>query len=250
MNEELNRRTFIQSAALAAGGVWAGNLAAAEDKPDTLATLPALPYAFNALEPVIDARTMEIHHGKHHAAYVAGLNAAAAGKPYLAGKSLVAILASLPEVPDEAVRTALRNHGGGHWNHTFFWEIMTAPKTDPKDGMSRHLRQAVDEAFGSLENLQTAFADAAMKRFGSGWAWLIWKDGKLKITSTANQDNPLMKGVVPDSDLGTPVLGLDVWEHAYYLHYQNRRADYVKAWWDVVNWPLLSERFAMLLLKA
>jgi Fe-Mn family superoxide dismutase len=193
---------------------------------------------------------MEIHHGKHHAAYVAGLNTAAAGKPYLAGKSLVAILASLPEVPDEAVRTALRNHGGGHWNHTFFWEIMTAPKTDPKDGMSRHLRQAVDEAFGSLENLQTAFADAAMKRFGSGWAWLIWKDGKLKITSTANQDNPLMKGVVPDSDLGTPVLGLDVWEHAYYLHYQNRRADYVKAWWDVVNWPLLSERFAMLLLKS
>lgn len=203
--------------------------------------LPKLPYAFAALEPHIDARTMEIHHGKHHAAYVAGLNAALAGAPALKDKPLAALLGSLPQVTDTKVRLPLRNHGGGHWNHTFFWESMvpSAESGKPSDKLSA----AMVEAFGSVDEFKKRFADAAMKRFGSGWAWLIYKNGRLRVVSTANQDNPLMEGLVTKDVVGKPLLGLDVWEHAYYLHYQNRRADYVAAWWNVVNWAVVSKRF-------
>jgi len=237
----INRRNFVRTSTLAFGSAWLASHAGAQAQGKPAYELEKLPYAHNALEPVIDARTMEIHHGKHHAAYVAGLNAALAAQTDLAGQCLESILGGLPSVKDDAIRTALRNHGGGHWNHAFFWDIM-APVGKREAGAD--LKKAVDAAFGSMATMQEKFTDAAMKRFGSGWAWLVWRDGKLKVTSTANQDNPFMKGLVPDSDLGTPVLGLDVWEHAYYLHYQNRRADYVKAWWDVVNWTVVSERFA------
>ncbi|RPJ29910.1 MAG: superoxide dismutase, partial [Verrucomicrobiaceae bacterium] len=152
------------------------------------------------------------------------------------------ILAGLPAVADESVRTALRNHGGGHWNHTFFWEIMTPAASS--GAPSEKLAAAITAAFGSMDDFKKTFNEAAAKRFGSGWAWLVLTDGKLKVTSTPNQDNPLMKGLVPDAELGTPLLGLDVWEHAYYLHYQNRRADYIGAWWNVVNWSAVSKRFA------
>ena len=205
-------------------------------------TLPPLPYAPAALEPHIDARTMEIHHDKHHAAYVAGLNAALAKAPDLAKHPLEHILADLPTVADETVRTPLRNHGGGHWNHTIFWETL-APAAD-SGAPSEKLSAAISAQFGTMDDFKKAFGEAATKRFGSGWAWLVLTNGKLKITSTPNQDNPLMKGLVPDADLGTPLLGLDVWEHAYYLHYQNRRPDYIAAWWNVVNWSAVSKRFA------
>jgi Fe-Mn family superoxide dismutase len=236
---EMNRRRFVQISALTAAGGAAlpGRAAAAA----TARTLPALPYAPAALEPHIDARTMEIHHGKHHAAYVAGLNAALEKAPDLAMLELDDLLADLPSVADESVRTALRNHGGGHWNHTLFWEIMTPAASS--GAPSEKLAAAITAAFGSMEDFKKAFNEAAAKRFGSGWAWLVLKNGKLKITSTPNQDNPLMKGLVPDADLGVPLLGLDVWEHAYYLHYQNRRPDYISAWWKVVNWPAVSKRF-------
>ena len=205
-------------------------------------TLPELPYAPAALEPHIDARTMEIHHGKHHAAYVAGLNGALEKALELAKEPFESLLAGLPKVEDESIRTALRNHGGGHWNHSLFWETL-APAADsgkPSDALAK----AITAAFGSMDAMKTAFNEAAAKRFGSGWAWLVATNGTLKITSTPNQDNPLMKGLVPDAEVGTPILGLDVWEHAYYLHYQNRRADYITAWWNVVNWNAVSQRFA------
>lgn len=236
---DLHRRQFIQLGTLAAGAVLLPQGASAADaKP----SLPPLPYSFGALEPHIDAKTMEIHHDKHHAVYVAGLTAALEKAPGKAGLPLETLLADLPSVSDDAVRTALRNHGGGHWNHTFFWEIMAAPAKSGKP--SPELAKRLDAEFGSMDAFKKLFAEAAAKRFGSGWAWLIAKDGKLKITSTPNQDNPLMKGIVPDTDLGTPLLGIDVWEHAYYLNYQNRRPDYVTAWWNVVNWDEVSKRLA------
>lgn len=241
MKRPMNRRTFVQTTLCATGAVMTGAAHAAEPG----AVLPKLPYSFDSLEPVIDARTMEIHHGKHHAAYVAGLNTALAGKPDLAGKPLEELLTGLPGIADDATRTALRNHGGGHWNHSLFWETM-APVGKGGAPVPK-LREKIDASFGSTQAFQQVFSDAALKRFGSGWAWLILQNGTLKVTSTANQDNPLMKGIVPDSDLGTPLLGLDVWEHAYYLHYQNRRADYIKAWWDIVNWNRVSETFATLM---
>jgi superoxide dismutase, Fe-Mn family len=234
-----NRRQFVQLTTLAAGAaLLPGHVRAAETSAHTL---PALPYDFKALEPHIDSRTMEIHHGKHHATYVAGLNAALEKAPELAKKPLEEILASLPAVADESLRTPLRNHGGGHWNHTFFWEIMTPAAESGTP--SAKLTAAIDADFGSMDAMKTAFNDAAAKRFGSGWAWLVLAEGKLKITSTPNQDNPLMKGLVADAELGKPLLGIDVWEHAYYLHYQNRRADYTSAWWNVVNWAAVSKRF-------
>jgi Fe-Mn family superoxide dismutase len=234
----MNRRRFVQLGAIAtaSAAMMPGRARAA-----TPQTLPALPYAPAALEPHIDARTMEIHHGKHHAAYVAGLNAALEKAPDLAMLELDDLLADLPSVADESLRTPLRNHGGGHWNHTFFWEIM-APAVQ-SGAPSEKLAAAIAADFGSMDDFKKAFNEAAAKRFGSGWVWLVLKNGKLKITSTPNQDNPLMKGLVPDADLGTPLLGLDVWEHAYYLHYQNRRPDYITAWWNVVNWPAVSKRF-------
>ena len=236
----INRRQFVQIGALTAAGaaLVPGRARAAAQ------TLPALPYAFDALEPHIDARTMEIHHGKHHAGYVSNLNAAMEKVTDLAGKPLETILADLPSVTDESIRTALRNNGGGHWNHTLFWETLTpaAKSGKPSDALAA----AINGAFGSMDAFKQAMSDAAAKRFGSGWAWLIHREGKLAVTSTPNQDNPLMKGLVPENETGTPILGIDVWEHAYYLHYQNRRADYVTAWWNVINWNAVSERFAAL----
>ena len=188
-------------------------------------TLPALPYATNALEPHIDAKTMEIHHDKHHAGYVNNLNAALEKAPNLAGKSLDDLVRDINSVPD-AIRTAVRNNGGGHWNHSMFWQIMS-----PKGGgePSGKLADGINKAFGDFTKFQEQFAAAAAGRFGSGWAWLVNDGGKLSIMSTPNQDNPLMDGK-------HAVMGIDVWEHAYYLNYQNRRADYIKAWWNVVNW--------------
>lgn len=195
-------------------------------------TLPALPYAFNALEPHIDARTMEIHHGKHHNAYVTNLNNAIAGTD--AEKlSIEDICKNISKYP-----AAVRNNGGGHYNHSLFWTILGTGSSAP----SGALAEAINAAFGSFDEFKTKFAAAATTRFGSGWAWLI-KDssGKLAITSTPNQDNPLMD--VAETK-GTPILGLDVWEHAYYLNYQNRRPDYITAFWSVVNWDEVAKRFA------
>ena len=188
-------------------------------------TLPPLPYAFDALEPHIDAQTMQIHHGKHHQAYVNNLNAAIEKAPELAGKSLDDLMKNINTVP-EAVRTAVRNNGGGHWNHSFFWELM-GPKAGGEP--TGKLADAIKSAFGDFAKFKEQFAAAAAGRFGSGWAWLVSDGGKLSITSTPNQDNPLMEG-------RKAILGLDVWEHAYYLKYQNRRPDYVTAWWNVVDW--------------
>ena len=196
-------------------------------------TLPPLPYPTTALEPHIDAQTMEIHHGKHHAAYVNNLNAALEKAPELANKSLEELLKNLNAVP-EAVRTAVRNNGGGHWNHTLFWQSMT-----PKGGgaPSGKLADAINAAFGDFEKFKEQFNAAGVARFGSGWVWLVKEGGKLAITSTPNQDNPIMDGKP------APLLGNDVWEHAYYLKYQNRRPDYLKAWWNVVNWAEVAKRF-------
>jgi Fe-Mn family superoxide dismutase len=236
----MNRRQFVQLGTLttAAVAMLPHTAQAAEF------ILPKLPYSFSALEPHIDAKTMEIHHGKHHATYVAGLNAALASAPQLAKKPLENILSDLPAVADEPTRNALRNHGGGHWNHKMFWEIMCPASESGKP--SAQLSAAITSAFGSLDAMKLKFNEAATKRFGSGWAWLVYADGKLKITSTPNQDNPLMKGIVPDANLGIPLLGLDVWEHAYYLNYQNRRVDYISAWWNIVNWSAVSEAFEKL----
>jgi len=196
-------------------------------------TLPALPYAFNALEPHIDARTMEIHHGKHHNAYVTNLNNAVAGKPE-ENLSIEEICKSVSKYP-----AAVRNNGGGHYNHTFFWTIL-GPNAGGKP--SGPLSEAIDSAFGNFDEFKTKFAAAGVGRFGSGWAWLIVDGGgKLQITSTPNQDNPLMDVAEVK---GKPVLGLDVWEHAYYLNYQNRRPDYIAAFWNVVNWSEVAKRFA------
>jgi Fe-Mn family superoxide dismutase len=195
-------------------------------------TLPPLPYAFDALEPHIDAKTMEIHHDKHHQAYVNNLNAAIEKAPELQGKSLDELMRGINTVP-EAVRTAVRNNGGGHWNHSMFWEIMGPGKGGEPTGK---LADAIKSSFGDFATFKQQFAAAAGSRFGSGWAWLLNDGGKLSIISTPNQDNPLMDGK-------TAILGVDVWEHAYYLKYQNRRPDYVTAWWNVVNWDAVAKRF-------
>ncbi|WP_321477137.1 superoxide dismutase [uncultured Paludibaculum sp.] len=197
-------------------------------------TLPTLPYAHDALEPYIDKTTMEIHHGKHHQAYVTNLNKALESAPELAGKSLEELLANgVAGVPD-AIRTAVRNNGGGHWNHTFFWEAMGAGKGGAPAG---NLAAAINAKFGSFDSFKEKFAAAAVGRFGSGWAWLIKTGpGSVDIISTPNQDNPLMEGK-------KAVLGLDVWEHAYYLKYQNRRPEYITNWWSVVNWDKAEEHF-------
>ena len=196
-------------------------------------TLPPLPYDFAALEPHIDARTMEIHHGKHHQTYVNNLNAAIEKAPELAKKSLDDLMRNVSTLP-EAVRTPIRNNGGGHWNHSMFWQIM-APKAGGEPGGK--LGQAIKSTFGDFAKFREQFSAAGVGRFGSGWAWLINTGGKLSITSTPNQDNPLMEGQ-------RAILGLDVWEHAYYLKYQNRRPDYIQAWWNVVNWSEIEKRFA------
>lgn len=196
-------------------------------------TLPKLGYAYDALEPHIDARTMEIHHTKHHQAFITNANKALESYPELLALSGEALVSRLDRVP-EPLRTTLRNNVGGHLNHAFFWESLS-----PKGGgaPAGALAKEIDATFGSFEKFQAVFADAAAKRFGSGWAWLVVANGKLTVNSTANQDSPLMSGE-------RPLLGLDVWEHAYYLNYQNRRADYVKAFWNVVDWPVIGQRFA------
>lgn len=201
--------------------------------------LPPLPYPADALEPHIDRQTMEIHHGRHHKAYVDNLNKALEGHPDLQAKSLEALLKDLGAVPD-SIRTAVRNNGGGHWNHTFFWQIM-APNAGGAPGGA--LAQAIQATFGSFDEFKARFEAAGLGRFGSGWAWLVVNGGKLEIVSTANQDNPLMGRAIAGCE-GTPILGVDVWEHAYYLKYQNRRADYLKAFWNVVNWKEVERRYA------
>ena len=196
-------------------------------------TLPPLPYPADALEPHIDARTMEIHHGKHHNAYVTNLNAALEGHANLAGKSVEDLISDLNAVP-EAIRTAVRNNGGGHANHSMFWTIMSKGGGGEPGG---DLGAAISKAFGDFASFKDKFGKAAMGRFGSGWAWLaLDSNGALTVASTPNQDNPLMDGM-------KPVMGLDVWEHAYYLNYQNRRPDYIAAWWNVVNWNKVAEKY-------
>ncbi len=196
-------------------------------------TLPALPYDANALEPHIDTRTMEIHHGKHHAAYVNNLNAALEKYPDLQGKSLEELLANnLAIVPDD-IKGAVRNNGGGHWNHSLFWKLLKANGGEPTGAIAT----AINEAFGSYDNFKAEFKKAAVGRFGSGWAWLVSDGGKLSISSTPNQDTPLMEGK-------HAVLGIDVWEHAYYLNYQNRRPDYVDAFFHVINWDEVNTLYA------
>ncbi|GIV24416.1 MAG: superoxide dismutase [Bacteroidia bacterium] len=198
--------------------------------------LPNLPYPYDALEPHIDAQTMEIHHQKHHGTYLNNLKAALEKYPDWAAKPLEEILGSLSKLPED-IRTAVRNNGGGHWNHSFFWPLLTAKSPGKPVG---RLAEAIKAAFGSFEAFQEKFTAAALGRFGSGWAWLVWQNGQLAIGSTPNQDNPLMD---ISEFRGKPILGLDVWEHAYYLRYQNRRGDYIKAWWNVVNWEKAEEHF-------
>ena len=196
-------------------------------------TVPPLPYAFDALEPYIDKQTMEIHHDKHHGAYVTNLNKALESAPDLQSKTVEELLASNCAIVPENIRTAVRNNGGGHINHSMFWQIM-APKAGGNP--SGNVAQAINSAFGSFDQFKEKMNAAGVGRFGSGWAWLVKSGGKVEIISTANQDSPLMEGKYP-------VMGVDVWEHAYYLKYQNRRPEYLAAWWNVVNWPEVEKRF-------
>lgn len=251
----MNRRDWIQKTLLGLTGLvfvprFAGLLKAQDaapteslpplfnsSKPNNAMSfeLPALPYAYHALEPHFDAMTMEIHHSKHHAAYVNNLNAALTGTPH-ADRSLEELMAMISTLP-----VAVRNNGGGHYNHSLFWKILT-----PQAGTSpsEPLMAAIQKSFGTMEALKEQFSKAAMSRFGSGWAWLCYRDGALHLCSTANQDNPLMDTEKQNGCGGFPLLGLDVWEHSYYLKFQNRRADYVNAFWNVLNWDEVSSRFA------
>jgi Fe-Mn family superoxide dismutase len=196
-------------------------------------TVPPLPYAFDALEPYIDKQTMEIHHDKHHGAYVTNLNKALESAPDLQNKTVEELLANNCAIVPENIRTAVRNNGGGHINHSMFWQIM-APKAGGNP--SGNVAQAINSAFGSFDQFKEKMNAAGVGRFGSGWAWLVKSGGKVEIISTANQDSPVMEGKYP-------VMGVDVWEHAYYLKYQNRRPEYLGAWWNVVNWPEIEKRF-------
>ncbi len=237
---EALQKTMLASTVLVGGAAVGSSLAQAPSGTSAAPaagpfTLPALPYAADALEPAIDARTMEIHHGKHHAAYVAGLNKAVSEEPSLAGKSVEELLRRLDSVP-EKVRTAVRNHGGGHANHSLFWPLL---RKNNGAGPTGDLAKAIEAGFGNLAGFQEQFAKAALSVFGSGWAWLTLDGGKLRIETTPNQDSPLSQG-------RTPVLGVDVWEHAYYLKYQNRRADYVAAFYGVINWDWVASRYQAL----
>ncbi len=196
-------------------------------------SVPPLPYAYNALEPHIDEQTMQIHHDKHHAAYVTNLNAALEKEPSLQNKSIEELISSIDSVP-EGIRTAVRNNGGGHANHTMFWEIMGPNGGGQPTGA---IADAITKTFGSFDSLKEEFNKAATTRFGSGWAWLVVNGGKLEVTSTPNQDNPMMEGK-------TALFGLDVWEHAYYLKYQNRRPEYISAWWNTINWDAVNQRYS------
>lgn len=228
----MSLRTLILALALATFAPVGLAMSATAAPPEAF-TLAPLPYATDALEPVIDQKTMEIHHDKHHAAYVKNLNQAVAADPALQGQSLEALLANASRLP-----AAVRNNGGGHYNHSLFWTLM-APVGQGGEP-SAALRARIDQDFGSWDKFVTAFEEAGLKRFGSGWAWLVWSDGRLQVISTPNQDNPLM-------DLaevkGAPILANDVWEHAYYLKHQNKRGDYLKGWWQVVNWERVNALF-------
>lgn len=195
--------------------------------------LPKLPYEYSALEPYVDAQTMEIHHSKHHQAYVNNLNAALEKHPELQEKDIKDLVANLNEVPED-IRGAVRNNGGGHLNHSMFWKMMKKAEGQAPTG---ELLDAINEKFGSVDEFKSVFSKAAATRFGSGWAWLVVKDGKLDVVSTANQDNPMTDGL-------TPILGLDVWEHAYYLKYQNRRPEYIENWFNVVNWDEVAKLYS------
>ena len=230
------RRSAIKTIVLTTGAAALSTdvlRAQAPAAPAEVFKLPPLGYDYDALEPHIDAETMKIHHDKHHAAYVAKLNVAVAAAPGLEKKTIEEILSGLDAAP-EAARKDLRNHGGGHYNHSLFWQALKKAGGGQPAG---ELAKAIDTAFGSFAKWQDAFSDAAMKTFGSGWAWLVWRGGKLVVESTPNQDSPLSTG-------GAPLVGIDVWEHAYYLKYQNRRADYVKAFQNVINWEFVGARFA------
>ncbi len=228
--------TRRQMLATVAGGIAASAVPAfgqaTAQPPAGPFSLPRLAYAFDALEVAIDARTMEIHHGRHHQTYVTGLNTAVMGNAELARRPLDQILRNINQVP-EAIRQAVINHGGGHYNHTLFWETMAPNAGGNPTGM---LAEAINSTFTNFDTFKTQFRTAALGRFGSGWAWLVYANNRLQIAHTANQDCPLMTGAVP-------LLGLDVWEHAYYLRYQNRRVDYIDGWWRVVNWTAVATRF-------
>jgi Fe-Mn family superoxide dismutase len=233
----INRRQAIQNAALFGAAVSTLGVASipgiqAAEAATGPFSLPPLAYPFDALEPHIDAKTMEIHHGKHHATYVANLNKAVAGQDALAKKTVEQLVRNLDEIP-ESIRTAVRNNGGGHANHSLFWQTMKkGGGGQPKGALSK----ALDKNFGSFDKFKETLSDAAMKTFGSGWAWLAMDGSDLKVYSTPNQDGPLMRS-------NFPLLGIDVWEHAYYLKYQNKRADYVAAFFNVINWDFVAERF-------
>jgi len=230
----LNRRHFLRTAGLAASALLLPAVAARAEKDPAGFKLPKLPYDYDALEPAISKRTMEFHHDKHHAAYVTNLNTALKDYPDLLKMPIGELMREVKTKVPEKIRQAVINNGGGHLNHSMFWTMM-APKG--KGGEAKgDLLKAIDESFGSLDKFQAAFSDAAMKRFGSGWAWLGLKGGKLVVLSTPNQDPVYFNET-------EPILGLDVWEHAYYLDYQNKRADYVKNWWDVVNWDYVAGRY-------
>jgi superoxide dismutase, Fe-Mn family len=243
----ISRRTFITSTGVAVAGLAAGLgrpvFGAAQNASSDWAW-PELPYDYDALEPVIDARTMEIHHSRHHAAYVKNVHQALDSHPDLKNKPVEEALSMIPSLPED-IQVSMRNNGGGHWNHALFWKIMS-PEGGGKPSGS--LARAITKSFGDLESMQEQFNRAAATQFGSGWAWLsVASDGALQVTSTPNQDNPLMTGLVKQT--GQPILGLDVWEHAYYLQYQNRRGDYVSAWWDVVDWKYVAELYEQAMLR-
>jgi len=231
----ITRREALKTAAMATAVAvtWPSLVEAQTPASTGPFTLPKLPYATDALEPSIDTQTMEIHHGKHHAAYVANLNKAVTGQAGLAGKSVEELVANLSSVP-EGIRTAVRNNGGGHANHSLFW---TSLKKGGGGAPKGELAKAIDTAFNNFDGFKMKFTDTAMKQFGSGWAWLVIDGKKLSIEGLPNQDSPLSSGK-------TPILGIDVWEHAYYLKYQNRRADYVEAFYKVIDWDAVSARFA------
>jgi Fe-Mn family superoxide dismutase len=230
--DALQNITWLGAAAVSASGLGLSGSALAADPAPGPFTLPSLPYAFDALEPHIDAKTMEIHHDRHHATYVTNLNKAVAGQDALSKKTVEQILRNLDDVP-ESIRPAIRNSGGGHANHTLFWASMRKGGGGHPSGA---LGKALDKKFGSFDKFKESLSDAAMKVFGSGWAWLALDEGELKVYSLPNQDSPLSRGHFP-------LLGLDVWEHAYYLKYQNKRVDYVAAFFNVINWDFVSDRF-------
>jgi Fe-Mn family superoxide dismutase len=245
----MNRRHFIA----ASGAAAAGTAFAADKKkgngeanlvPDGVSlSQEPLAYDYAALEPHIDAKTMEIHYSKHHAAYITNVKKAL-DEAKLKAANVVSLIQDIPSLPD-SIQTVVRNNGGGHVNHTLFWRWMRPEGKGAKDPGGK-LAEAIQSTFGGLDDLKKAMNEAAMKRFGSGWAWLVYtKDKKLVVTSTANQDNPLMKGIVPDAEYGRPLFGVDVWEHAYYLKYQNKRQDYLTAWWNVVNWERVERNYAV-----